>query len=532
MLRLIRNITASILLGAFAVAAMPAAAQTPGGVLRVYHRDNPPSASIHEEATISTAQPFSPVFNNLIMFNQHSERNDPEDLTAELATEWSWNDDHTRLTFKLREGVRWHDGKPFTSADVKCTWDTVAGHRSAGWRKSPRRGWYTNLKEVVTNGEHEVTFVLGRPQPAFISFLATGLSPVYPCHVDGRVMRQAPIGTGPFRVDEFRPNTSIRLVRNPDYWKPGRPYLDGIEYRIIRSRSTRVLAFVAGEFDLTFPFELSSALMRDVQSRAPQAKCVMQTSNVATQLLINRDVAPFDNPAVRRALALSIDRQAFIDIISEGQAVMGGVMLPPPNGAWGLTPEDLADVPGYGRDIERNREEAREIMRGLGYSAERPLRIKIATREIPSYRDPAVIMVDHLKSIFVEGELEILDTSVWYSTMARRAFTIAVNQAGMGIDEPDVPFYEGYACGSERNYENYCNRDIERLVEQQSATVDKAERRRLVREIDLAIQRDIARPILYHGMAATCHYPQLRNVTSAVNSIYNSWRMEDAWLER
>jgi peptide/nickel transport system substrate-binding protein len=345
-------------------------------------------------------------------------------------------------------------------------------------------------------------------------------------------MRQAPIGTGPFRMAEFRPNASIRLVRNPDYWKQDRPYLDGIEYRIIRSRSTRTLAFVAGEFDMSFPYELSAALVRDVQSQAPRAQCVMQTTNVATQLLINRDVAPFGNPDVRRALALSIDRQAFMDILHEGNSVIGGVMLPPPNGVWGLTPEQLADIPGYGRDIERNREEARGIMRGLGYSADRPLRIKVATREIPSYRDPAVIMVDHLKSIFIEAQLEILDTSVWYSTMGRRAFTVAVNQAGMGIDDPDVALYEGFACGGERNYENYCNRDLERRVEQQSATLDPEERRRLVREIDLEIQRDIARPILFHSMGGTCRYPQVRNVTTAANSIYNTWRMEDAWLER
>jgi peptide/nickel transport system substrate-binding protein len=380
----------------FGAIAAPAAAQTSGGTLRFYHRDSPPSASIHEEATISTLQPFMPVFNNLFVFNQHVERNSPDDLQPELATSWQWSDDGTRLTLRLREGVRWHDGKPFTSADVKCTWDTVTGRRTAGWRKSPRRGWYTNLQEVTTNGDHEVTFVLGRPQPSFISFLASGLSPVYPCHVDGRVMRQKPIGTGPFRVVDFRPNASIALARNPDYWKPDRPYLDGIEYRIIRNRSTRTLAFIAGEFDVTFPYELSAALVRDVRSQAPTAQCETRPTNVVTQLLINREVAPFDNPDLRRALALALDRKALIDILGEGQFTMGGTMLPPPNGAWGLSPADLAEIPGYGADVEASREEARRIMRGLGYGPENPLRVKVATREIPSYRDPAIVVIDHL----------------------------------------------------------------------------------------------------------------------------------------
>ena len=513
-----------------ACTALPAAAQTEGGVLRFYHRDNPPSASIHEEATISTAQPFMPVFNNLFIFNQSVARATAEDLTPELATSWAWNEDRTRLTLQLRQGVKWHDGKPFTAADVKCTWDTVTGRRNAGWRKSPRRGWYANLQEVATNGDHEVTFVLGRPQPSFMSILASGLSPVYPCHVDGRVMRQAPIGTGPFRVVEFRPNSHIRLARNPDYWRQGRPHMDGLEWRIIRNRSTRNLAFVAGDVDASFPYEISPAVLREIRAQAPRAQCVMTPTNVATQLLINREAAPFDNADVRRAVALALDRKALIDIMSEGEAVLSGIFLPPPNGAWGLAPEQLRDAPGYGRSVEENREEARRIMRGLGYSAERPLRIKVATREIPSYRDPAVVVIDHLKSIFIEGTLDIQDTSIWYTTMTRKAFGLAVNQSGLGLDDPDTVLYEGFACGSERNYENYCNREVEQRMEQQSATLDQDARRRMVQEIDMILQRDVARPMLFHGAGGTCWHPHVRGITVGVNSIYNHWRMEDAWL--
>jgi len=519
-------------LAALLAMAGPATAQERGGTLRIYHRDNPPSASIHEEATISTAAPFMPVFNNLVIFNQDSPRASADDLTAELATEWHWNEDRTRLTFRLREGVTWHDGKPFTSADVKCTWDTVAGRRNAGWRKSPRRGWYNNLQEITTNGEHEVTFVLGRPQPSFISFLASGMSPVYPCHVDGRAMRQKPIGTGPFRMVEFRPNASIVLQRNPTYWRPNRPYLDGIEYRIIRNRSTRTLAFMAGEFDMTFPYEVSPAVLREIREQQPRAQCTMAPSNVATQLLINRATAPFDNADVRRAVTLAVDRKALIDIMGEGQFVISGILLPPPNGAWGLTPADLADVPGYGASVEANRAEGRRLMEALGYSAQNPLRIKVATREIPSYRDPAVIVIDHLKSIHIEATLDIQDTSIWYTTMGRKAFGLAVNQSGLGLDDPDTVFYEGFACGSERNYENYCNREVERRVDEQSATLDPARRRTLVHEIDRLLQQDIARPMLYHGAGATCWYPHVHGVTVGVNSIYNHWRMEGAWLDR
>ena len=503
-----------------------------GGTLRVYHRENPASASIHEEASIATVMPFMGVFNNLFVFNQQAERNDPGDLTAELATEWRWSEDSTRLTLRLREGVTWHDGKPFTSADVKCTWDAIAGRRNAGWRKNPRRDWYANLQSVETNGPHEVTFVLGRPQPSFMAFLASGLSPVYPCHVDARVMRQKPIGTGPFRVVDFRPNNSIELARNPAYWREGRPYLDGIAFRIIRNRSTRILAFAAGEFDLTFSTDVTAPLMRDLRSQAPGAICEFTFSNVTSQILMNREAPPFDDPLIRRAVALSIDHQAYVDILSEGRFGLGGAMLIPPAGAWGTTAEQLAEagVEGWAGTVEQRREEARRLMRQAGHGPDNPLRVKVSTRDIPTYRDPAVIMIDQLKAIHIEGELQTLDTAIWYTTLQRGAWTIAMNQNGAAIDDPDVILFENYVCGGDRNYPRYCNQELQRRFEEQSATTDPEARRRLVREIDIQLQRDVARPILYHSGGATCRWPHVRGISLARNSIYNHWRLEEAWL--
>src|ERR1700743_1701210 len=171
---------------AFMTAASPVLAQKAGGTLRISHRDNPPSASIHEESTISVNQPFMAVFNNLVLFDPNEKVNSPDHIVPELAESWAWNQDQTKLTFKLRQGVKWHDGKPFTAADVKCTFDSVAGHedeKNPIMRKSPRKGWYGNLKEITTNGDFEVTFNLGRPQPSFLTMLAGGYSPVYSCHV-------------------------------------------------------------------------------------------------------------------------------------------------------------------------------------------------------------------------------------------------------------------------------------------------------------------------------------------------------------
>jgi peptide/nickel transport system substrate-binding protein len=192
-------------------------AQKPGGVLRVHANDSPPSLSTHEESDAVPARAMMAVFNNLVMFEQHVKQNSMQSLVPDLATGWSWSEDGTQLTFPLREGVKWRDGKPFTAKDVKCTWDLLTGKSSEKLRLNPRRSWYGNLAEVTTNGDYEVTFHLERPQPAFVALLASGYSAVYPCHVPPGEMRQHPIGTGPFKFAEFKPNERITMTRNRDY---------------------------------------------------------------------------------------------------------------------------------------------------------------------------------------------------------------------------------------------------------------------------------------------------------------------------
>jgi len=301
--------------GAVIVPAAQAQEPKRGGVLRVQQRENPPSASIHEGATVSVNAPFMGVYNNLVMFDTKDDRDRMDAIVPELATEWSWSADGKALTFKLRSGVKWHDGKPFTSADVKCTMDLLRGVGEDKLRINPRRSWYTNVQETVTNGDLEITFKLGWAQPSLLGMLASGYSPMYPCHVNAATMRTKPIGTGPFRFVELKQNEIVRLARNPDYWKPGRPYLDGIEMPIITTRATAMLAFIAGRVDMTFPTEVSPPILADVKSQAPQSICRMGPTNVSVNLIINRDKAPFDNADLRRAMALTIDRKAFNDIL-------------------------------------------------------------------------------------------------------------------------------------------------------------------------------------------------------------------------
>jgi peptide/nickel transport system substrate-binding protein len=524
-------ITTTILAGAI-LAAQPALAQKKGGTLKYYHRDNPPTTSIHEEATISTVNPFMAVFNNLVLFDQSKPREGLDTIVPDLAESWSWSEDGKRITFKLRQGVKWHDGKPFTSKDVGCTFDLLLGKAKDGLRLNPRQVWYQNVENVRLDGDFEVTLELKEPQPSLLAMLASGYSPIYPCHVSPREMRTKPIGTGPFRFVEFRRNEVIRLARNPDYWKTGRPYLDAIEVRIIPSRSTRILAFIAGEFDMTYDIDVTIPLMKDVQSQAPTAICQLRPTGIYSNLLVNRDAAPFNDPKLRRAMALAIDRKSFDDILGQGKLGLSGAMQPLPEGFWGMPPDVLNSLPGYSDDMEKRLAEAQAIMRELGYGPDKPLRVKVSTRDIGDYRDPAVILIDHLKKIYVEGELEVVDTTLWHRKVTRGDYSVGMNLTGIGVDDPDVNLGENYTCHSERNYNHYCSPEVDNLIAVQSREPDIDKRKQTVWQIERKLAEDVARPVIHFLRAANCWYPHVKGLVLHQNSIYNDARYEDVWLDK
>jgi peptide/nickel transport system substrate-binding protein len=520
------------LVAALLLSASAAFAQKPGGILKIPHGDSPASMSILEESTITAEGPMMAVFNNLVMFDQQIAQNSLTDIVPDLAESWSWSDDKTVLTFKLRAGVKWHDGKPFTAADVKCTWDLLTGQSADKLRVNPRKSWWRNLDSVTTEDDLSASFHLKRPQPSFIELLASGWSPVYPCHVKPAQMRQHPIGTGPFKFVEFKPNERIVLAKNPDYWKPGRPYLDGIEYTIIRNASTWILALGARQFDRTGSGYIAPALMKEIRGAAPEMICGTTAWNTSRTLITNRAAPPFDNPQLRTAIALALDRKAFIDIIGEGEGSVGATMQPPPEGVWGMPAEMLQTLFGYGPDTEKNRAEARAIMEKLGYGPDKRLAVTVSARNVAAFRDPAVILISQLKDIYIDGTLNVIDTTQWYPTVMRKDYTIAFTVTETGLDDPDQMFYENYYCGSDRNYTGYCDAVTDKLIDAQSVETDFEKRRQLVWQIERRLAEDAGRPIIYHPRHVTCQYPYVKGITTGVNSPYNLWRMEDAWLDR
>ena len=129
-------------------------------------------------------------------------------------------------------------------------------------------------------------------------------------------------------------------------------------------------------------------------------------------------------------------------------------MLPPPEGVWGMPPEMLPSLPGYAPDVTKNRREARDIMQKLGYGPDKHLAVRVSTRDLPFFRDTAVILIDQLKQIYIAGELEPIDTTQWFPRLNRKDFTVALNFTGNGLDEPDQNFYENYVCGAEETISN------------------------------------------------------------------------------
>ena len=433
---------------------------------------------------------------------------------------------------KLRPGVKWHDGKPFTAQDVRCTWDLLLDNVADKLRLNPRKISYDNLAAVTASGDYEVTFQLKRPQPAFPMLLAGGFSAIYPCHVPATQMRQHPIGTGPFKFVEFKPNEHIKVTRNPDYWKKDRPYLDGIEYTIVRDPSTATLAFISGKFDMTFPYELTVPQFNDVRGQVPQAICELTpTGGTNRHLLINRDKPPFNNPDLRRAMALSIDRKAFVDIITQGQGDIGGILQPPPGGLWGMPSEQVAKLPGYDPDVQKNRDEARKLMQKAGYGPDNRLHIKVTTRDWSIYRDPAVLLIDQLKHVYIDGELELIDTPQYFPKIQRKDYTVALNLQTSGPD-PDPVVQLFYGCVSNLNWDGYCNPEMDKLIEQQSREADMERRKRLLWTIERRLAEDNVRPIIFYSRGGTCLQPYVKGLTIMVNSIFNGWRMEDVWLDK
>jgi peptide/nickel transport system substrate-binding protein len=260
------------------------------------------------------------------------------------------------------------------------------------------------------------------------------------------------------------------------------------------------LAFIAGEFDLTFVGDVTVPISRQLAAQAPHPRCSAVPTNVTTNLIVNRDIPPFDDPNIRRAMMLGLDRQGFINILSEGKASISGAMMPLPNGNWGMPADMLGSLPGYAGELGARQAEARAIMERAGYGPRNRLKVKVSTRDFQAYKDPAVILVDQLNKIHFDAELEIIVSSVWFGRMVKKNYSVGLNLTGAAIDDPDSMLKENYACGSENNFMRYCDLEVEKLLDAQSQEADPTLRKQLVWAIERKLAEDVANPIISHNL--------------------------------
>src|SRR5499426_586485 len=360
-------------LGALALSPVgPALAQTPkpGGHLSAMLREDLPQGfAVHETATVSTSFPSMPCFNNLVVFDQLKRQESPDTLVGELAEKWSWQDNYKNLVFFLRKDVKWHDGKPFTSKDVKFTFDMLreAPDAPAKLRINPRKDWYANVEAIETPDASTVVFRLKRPQPSLLLMLASGYTPIYAAHVPPASYRTSCVGTGPFKVKEWRKGEFVDYVKNPDYFVKGRPYLDTIRYVVIENRGTRMSALQSGKLDVSFPGEMTKTIAEQIKKAVPQLVVTPVGQTVGENIIMNVKKPPFDNIKVRLAVSHGIDRRALIQAVHQGGAVVGAGLAPKPWGFWGIGEKDLAGLPGYGAKPAEEKAAARKLMAEAGF---------------------------------------------------------------------------------------------------------------------------------------------------------------------
>jgi peptide/nickel transport system substrate-binding protein len=505
-----------------------------GGILTLMQREELPNGfAIHETATIATVWPAAPCFSNLVVFDPLVPQESAATVRPELAERWSWQDGYRHLVFFLRKDVTWHDGHPFTSRDVTHTFDLVReapGLDPAGrLRLNPRKIWYANVERIEAPDAHTVVFHLKQPQPSLLLMLAAGYSPVYPAHVAPAEMRTRCVGTGPFVLKEWRKGEFVEYARNPRYFVPGRPYLDGLRYLIVPERGTRTAALQTGRLDVAFPGEGRKTIVAQMTAAEPRLRVSVVSQNTNDNLLLNTRRAPFDDRRVRRALSLALDRRAFAQAVHQGGGVVGAAMTARPYGVWGLLDRDLAALPGYGR-ADEDRAHARRLLAEAGVGAA-GLRIEIVTRALAIYLDVASFVAGELKKIGVETTLRQVESAQWFPMLTRHDFQIAVNLTGNGLDDPDAILPENYGCGSPRNYGDYCDERVTALLAAQSRELDAGRRRALVTRIQTLLEEDAPRPVLAWRLD---HFVQWSHVRGLVpHHVEHNWaRMQDVWLDR
>jgi peptide/nickel transport system substrate-binding protein len=470
----------SVLMGLWA-APLALAEEKPqhGGMLEVALAGDPPSLDMHQETTFMVVHPMSPVYNTLIQFDPH---NYPQ-IIGDLAKSWTVSDDHLTYTFTLHEGVKFHDGTELTSADVKASLDRIIFPPEGV--VSTRRSLYQAVKSIEAPERYTVVIRLDYPAASFLAELATPHNFIFAkkyLDQDPNYYKSHAMGTGPFKLKNYVRGSYIELERNPDYWKEGLPYLDGLKYYIIKDTSARAKAIRAGRVDVEFrgfPPADAEAIKEQLGDRVVVAY-PRAISNWGVAL--NIDKKPFDDERVRKALTLAIDRYDMAKTLKPltGLETVGGLVHP--DSPWALSSEELQALPGYGKDHEANLREAKRLLAEAGYPDGFQTVLTNRNVKLP-YIDLAVYIISAWKQIGVEAEHRLEESATWTKSRLVRDFEAIVDPAGSAtVGDPDQMFAKFITDGS-TNYARISIPTVDALYEQQKKEVNEQKRIQLVKEM-------------------------------------------------
>jgi peptide/nickel transport system substrate-binding protein len=454
-----------------------------GGELVIMVPAEPPSYDGHREGTFGTVHPLAPHYNTLL-------RIDPTDRTGtrpvpDLADSWTISSDGLTYTFKLRQGVRFHDGSPMTSRDVKASYDKIIF--PTGGVISARKGTYQAVEAVEAPDPQTVRFRLKWPEGSFLVNLASPFSWIFKADILARDVRWYEtnvMGTGPFKFVEHVKGSHWVAKKNPDYWDKGKPYLDGYRALFISSSSAQVAA-LRGE-RAHAQFRGLSPVDRDNLVQALGPKITVQESpwDCVSLVAFNHERKPFDDKRVRRALTLALDRHGASRSLSRITVVkeVGGIQVP--GTPWATPPAELEKLAGYGRDVAASRAEARRLLREAGVPDGFAFTFK--NRGLPQPYEPVGIwLIDQWRQIGLNVRQEVVEASAMVSVLRKGDFDVASDAQCNFVVEPDFDISKFQSVGvSDNNYGRYKDPVLDDLYIKQARAVDPEERRRHLRAFE------------------------------------------------
>jgi peptide/nickel transport system substrate-binding protein len=284
-----------------------------------------------------------------------------------------------------------------------------------------------------------------------------------------------------------------------------------------------------GQIQVFFPQEGTPGIRDQVKSAFPKVVINRVLQQAYYNIVINTKKPPFDNVKVRQAINYAVDRNAFLKT-QQGGTVAAGVLPPPPYSPWGLPEADLAKLPGWG-DAAKDKAMARKLLAEAGFGPGHPLKLTVSTRNISLYQDMSEWLIGQLKEVGIEGTIDVVESALWYPKLSKGDYDLGANVTGVGSEDPDANYYENYTCASSRNYSFYCDKQVDALIDQQSAERNAKKRLALVREIDRKVQTDAARLMMGHGIDFMMYAPEVKGFIPH-HSIYNYGRMQDVWLDK